>query len=144
MRLVMKRIPRRGIAVASQELSAARRRTRQSRESERALWRRIHTIDHLLGVLEARNLDGTQGIDATIRAELDRLPRLVGLPLPCDVKLARNTRRLHAALLDWDEQVLDTFVPAREQYAAVDAVLDAEDPPRYLYRRTTRQHELIP
>ena len=141
---MMKRISRRGIAVASQELAAARRRSRQSRNAERALWRRIHTIDHLLGVLEDRNLDGTQNIDAAIREELDRLPRAVGLPLPCDVKLARNTRRLHAALLDWEEEVLNTLVPAREQYAAVDAVLDAEEPPRYLYRRATRRHELIP
>ena len=140
----MKRISRRGIAVASQELAAARRRCRQSRNRELALRRRIYNIDHLLGVLEARNLDGVQDIDTTIREELDRLARAVGLPLPCDVKLARNTRRLHAALLDWEEEVLDTLLPAREQYAAVDEILDAEDPPRYLYRRAARRHELIP
>lgn len=144
MRLMMKLVSRRGIALAAEELATARRRCRQSRNRERALRRRIHTIDHLLGVLEARNLDGTPSIDETIRAELDCLPRAVGLPLPCDVKLARNTRRLHAALLDWEEEVLNALVPAREQYVAVDAVLDAEDPPHYLYRRATRQHELIP
>lgn len=80
-------------------------------------------------------MDGTRDIDEAIRAELDRLPRAVGVPLSSDVRLARNTRRLHAALLDWQATVLDALQPARGQYAAVDAIFDAEEPPRVPHRR---------
>ena len=125
---------RRGIATAASEFTAARRSYRHSRNRERTLRCPMATIDHLLGVLEACNLDGARDIDASIRAELDRLPRAVGVPLSCDVKLARNTRRLHAALLDWQELVLDALKPARRRYAAVDAIFDAEEPPRVPHR----------
>ena len=126
---------RRGIAAAASDYTAARRSFKHSRTRERSLRCPIATIDHLLAVLEARNLDGTRDIDESIRAELDRLPRAVGVPLSCDVKLARNTRRLHAALLDWQATVLDRLKPARGQYAAVDAMFDADEPPRVPHRR---------
>ena len=124
---------RRGIAVAANEVNTARQRSQRSRERHYLLQSRMRSIDHLLEVLEARNLDGMREIDAAIRAELDHLPRAVGVPLPCDVKLARNTRRLHAALLDWQQQVLDLLVPSRAQYADVDAVFDVDEA-----RRATR------
>ena len=127
MRLVMRVDRRHGIAVAANEVSTARNRSQRIRERRYLLQSRMRSIDHLLEVLEARNLDGMREIDAAIRAELDRLPRAVGVPLPCDVKLARNTRRLHAALLDWQQQVLDLLVPARAEYADVDAIFDVDD-----------------
>lgn len=129
---------RRGIAAAASELTAARRSFKHSRNRERSLRCPIARIDHLLAVLEARNLDGARDIDASIRAELDRLPRAVGVPLSCDVKLARNTRRLHAALLDWQELVLDSLKPTRRRYSAVDEILDADEPPRVPHRKGSR------
>ena len=130
MQLVMRVASRGGMAVAVNEVATARLRSQRLRERSRLLRSRMRSIDHLLDVLEARNMDGLRDIDDMIRAELDRLPRTVGVPLPCDVKLARNTRRLHAALLDWQQDVLDALVPARAQYADVDATFDAEDAPR--------------
>lgn len=88
---------------------------------------RVRTIDTVLDEVEARNLAGIRHIDEAIRAKVDRLPRVVGVPLPCRVKLARNPRRLHAALLDWQQEVLDTLVPDRGNYVAVDAIFDAEE-----------------
>lgn len=130
MRLVMRVESRRRIAVAANEVAAARRRSRRLLERRQQLQCRIRGIDHLLEVLEARNMDGMRDIDDEIRAELDRLPRLVGVPLPCHVKLARNTRRLHAALLDWQQEVLDALLPVRAQYASLDAILEVDEAPR--------------
>ena len=136
----MKADSRRGLAVASMEITGARSRSRLARERRRLLQSRLRSIDHLLEVLEARNLDGMRDIDEAIRAELDRLPRKVGVPLPCSVKLARNTRRLHAALLDWQQEVLDTLLPARAEYADVDVAFDADEAPRASHHSRARHH----
>ncbi len=62
---------------------------------------RFAVIDELLAVLEERHLDGERRIDEVVCQRLRRLEALVGLPVPREVLRARNTVRLHAALLDW-------------------------------------------
>lgn len=94
--------------------------------------RRVAAIDELLAVLEARHLLRQRTMDRLLRARVRRLEQEVGLPLPRKVVRARNTVRLHAALLDWQEEVLDHVAPWRRRFpdvAADDDLGDGEDEP---------------
>ena len=100
-----------------------------ARTRERAVARRrVAVIDELLGVLELGNLRRERSIDRLLRARLRRLEAEVGLPLPRRVVRARNTVRLHAALLDWQQLVLDTVVPERLLLPDLDRDVAEEDP----------------
>lgn len=80
---------------------------------------RLAAIDDMLATLEARHLAGERTFDRLTRARLRRLEKVVGLSLPRKALRARNTVRLHAALLDWQEDLLDDIVPERQLYADV-------------------------
>jgi hypothetical protein len=101
-------------------ISAAARQTWSSRAAAAATAsahvrarRRVAAIDELLDVLELKHLSRDRAIDRMIRCRLRRLEQEVGLPLPRKAMRARNTVRLHAALLDWQDEVLDEVVPSR-------------------------------
>jgi hypothetical protein len=49
-----------------------------------------------------------------------RLEVEAGRPLPAKVSEARTPVRLHSALLDWQEELLDEAVPGRAAYAVMD------------------------
>lgn len=89
--------------------------------------RRVAAIDEMLDVLEHMHLNRERTIDRLVRTRLRRLELEVGLPLPRRVVRARNTVRLHAALLDWQDVVLDEVVPGRRLLLDLDEALEAED-----------------
>ena len=90
---------------------------------------RLQAIDDALEYLEQRHLQGERTYDRLTHARMRRLERQVGLPLPRKVVRARNTARLHAALLDWQEQVLDEVAPQRRAFEDVyDADWNAATP----------------
>ena len=88
--------------------------------------RRVDAIDEMLDVLELMHLARNRVIDRVLRCRLRRLEAEVGLPLPRAGVRARTTVRLHAALLDWQDVVLDEVVPGRRDLIATDAAADAE------------------
>jgi len=71
--------------------------------------------DALLAELAQSHLQGKREYDRSVRARIRGLEDLVALPLPRKVTRARNTVRLHAALLDWQEIVLDDLFPQRAE-----------------------------
>lgn len=73
----------------------------------------MEAIDELLAELEDKNLLGDRNKERSLSQRLRVLESEVGLPLPRKVVRARNTARLHSALLDWQEQVLDAVVAVR-------------------------------
>ncbi len=78
---------------------------------------------------EERNLAGRREFDTGLRRHLHRLEDQVGLPLPHEAVRARNTARLHAALLDWQESLFDALLPKRLRFADVhDADWSTPDP----------------
>ncbi|MHB8718656.1 MAG: hypothetical protein ACYDAC_07160 [Candidatus Dormibacteria bacterium] len=79
----------------------------------------MSAIDALLNHIEERHLDGERTFDHVLRQRLGRLEHDVGLPLPRTAVRARNTVRLHAALLDWQEMLLDALLPHRANFADV-------------------------
>lgn len=107
------------IADATHEIrlrSAEWERSRAQASRNRA---RIAAIDAFIGELEERHLSGERTFDRLLHQRLRHLERAVGLPLPRRAIRARNTVRLHAALLDWQEAFLDLAIPERLGYADV-------------------------
>ncbi len=76
-------------------------------------------IDAVIAVLEQRNLTGDRAVDRALRKRLRFLEAEIGSPLPRTAVRARNTARLHAVLLDWQETLLDRLMPDRLAYPDV-------------------------
>lgn len=107
------------IARAGQEIWERRISSLRSRIEGSRLRQRVSAIDSLINLLEERHLTGERSFDRVLRQRLYHLEDEVGLPLPRKALRARNTVRLHAALLDWQETLLDTLMPERLSFADV-------------------------
>ncbi len=104
------------IAAASSDAWLARANSRLLAAQQMRARVRVAAIDAMLEILELRHLAGERTFDKLTRARLRRLERVVGMPLPRKAVRARNTVRLHAALLDWQEQVLNQVAPERRRF----------------------------
>lgn len=93
-------------------------RYRGTVEGHRRLRAPLVAIDRIIERLEVRHLAGRTMIDNHLCRQLAHLSVLV--PLTDDVSRASDTRVLHAALLDLQEQVLETVLPSRHVYARHD------------------------
>jgi transposase InsO family protein len=113
------------ISAAAREAWAARSDSRAGMV-RRARARRVAAIDEMLETLERMHLDRNRVVSRMVRCRLRRLEQEVGLPLPRRVMRARNTVRLHAALLDWQDEVLDEVVPSRRALLEVEALEEVE------------------
>jgi hypothetical protein len=113
--------PSAGIRRASAEASSALGEARGRRETDRRRRQAVQAVDELINALEDINLTGrgrqpaalTPGMLLRLEVEADR-------PLPAKVSEARTPVRLHSALLDWQEELLDEAVPGRAVYALMD------------------------
>jgi hypothetical protein len=104
-------IARAGREIWDRRIASLRRRVDGTR-----IRRRIKAIDLLIDQLEERHLTGERTFDRGLRQRLYSLEGEVGIPLPRKAIRARNTVRLHAALLDWQETLLDSMVPERSHF----------------------------
>ncbi|MHB8718558.1 MAG: hypothetical protein ACYDAC_06670 [Candidatus Dormibacteria bacterium] len=107
------------IARAGHEIWERRTDARRSRADANRVRQRVTAIDSFISVLEERHLTGDRVLDRVLRQRLQHLEAEVGLPLPRKAVRARNTVRLHAALLDWQEEMLDALLPERLAFADV-------------------------
>ncbi len=107
------------IAQAGREIWERRLQSIRRHLDGSGLRERIAAIDLLLDQLEERHLTGERTFDRVLRQRLHRLEGEVGLPLPRKALRARNTVRLHAALLDWQETLLDLLLPERLRFPDV-------------------------
>jgi hypothetical protein len=107
-------IARAGREIWDRRIASVRRRIQGSQ-----IRQRVAAIDALINLLEERHLTGERTFDRVLRQRLHRLETEVGLPLPRKAVRARNTVRLHAALLDWQETLLDALVPERLRFPDV-------------------------
>ena len=104
---------------AGREIRDRRRDALRTRVDATRIRQRVCAIDALVSILEERHLTGDRTFDRVLRQRLYRLETEVGLPLPRKAVRARNTVRLHAALLDWQESMLDTLLPERLSFPDV-------------------------
>jgi hypothetical protein len=107
------------IAQAGREIWERRKASLHRRVDMMRIRQRVLAIDALVNHLEERHLTGERTFDRVLRQRLHRLEAEVGLPLPRKAVRARNTVRLHAALLDWQETLLDMVVPERQRFPDV-------------------------
>lgn len=106
------------IALANAEHSR-RRQVWQSQRVEQFERRRVlRAVDDFLTTVEEINLVG-QGRhpDPLMPHRLRRLEALIGRRVPDTVRGAANGQRLHEALLDWQEELLDEANPSRRLYS---------------------------
>lgn len=113
-------------AAAAETWHAEEARRRDALRRLRAR-RRLETVDALLEVLERMNLERNRVVDRVLRARVRRVEREVGLPLPRRVVRARTPVRLHGALLDWQDTILDQVSPVRRSLLDLDELEDRRD-----------------
>jgi hypothetical protein len=104
--------------IRNQSVASISRRLADARTRQQ-----LSVIDELIALLEERNLDGERRIDQVVRKWLRRLETEIGTPVPRRVLRARNTVRLHGALLDWMETARDELIRERRGRSG-DADLD--------------------
>jgi hypothetical protein len=109
-------------AAASLEAAVVARRMATLHRRRRAP---LAALDRIIDVLELGHLAGRTCLDDRVCQELERLSGLVRLTE--DVTGAADTRQLHAALLDLQEEVLDALIPSRSLYALQDDDDSARD-----------------
>jgi hypothetical protein len=113
-----------GIGRASAEASSALGEARGRRATYRRRRQAVQAVDELINTLEDINLAGRGRQPAALTPGLLlRLEVEAGRPLPPKVSEARTPVKLHKALLDWQEELLDEAVPSRAVYALMDQQL---------------------
>lgn len=113
----------RGPSIARATADQSRRRSASltALHLETARRRPVLAVDALVETVEEINLSGCgRQHDPLIPHRLRRLEAEIGRGAPEAVHRARNARQLHAALMDWQEELLDEACPAREFHGAVD------------------------
>jgi hypothetical protein len=119
-------IPHSGPSIrrASETFFQARAASQEARR-----WRMaVQIVDGLLGTLEEIIYnDRGNDEDLLIPGRLRRLETAVGRPLPARVCRARTPLLLHAALLDWQETLLDEGVQARSALRDLDRRFEDDD-----------------
>src|ERR1700704_5112337 len=97
-----------GIRRASAEVSSAHSQALGRVATLRERRRAVAAVDELVSALEEINLSGRGRKEtALMPGWLRRLEVDAGRPLPSSVSAARTPVKLHAALLDWQEKLLD-------------------------------------
>jgi hypothetical protein len=95
--------------------------TAAERAAERARRRRIQIaqvqrLERILEDVENRNLQRDRQVPPEMWRELTELNEILPVRAPARLWEARNTARLHDAILDWEGDLLDQVVPLRRSY----------------------------
>jgi hypothetical protein len=90
-------------AVAEMHDRQRRAALKQRRELNRR--RPLWAIDRLLDELEREHVRGRELRAVELAGLRERLPEIIGRSLPASVRSARTSTQLHAALLDWQEEL---------------------------------------
>ena len=77
---------------------------------------RLPVQERVVEDVEMRNLHRDRQVPPEMWKELQALDSALPVRAPAALWRARNTARLHDALLDWEADLLDEVVPQRTQY----------------------------
>ena len=87
-------------------------------EADARLREPVRVVDSLLTRVEESNLAGHGAVAGVhVRLWIRELARALGRPLPIGVRRAHTGYAFHAALLDWQEQLLDEAMPPGRESA---------------------------
>ena len=102
---------------ACDDLQRDRATALADQEARQRMRRAISAVDDLIDDVEDVNLQrGSKTPARVFKAQLLDLEDTAG-PAPAMVRAARTTARLHAALMDWLEDLLNDAIPERAHYA---------------------------
>jgi hypothetical protein len=106
-------VANRAIREAAGDFDVAVALRRQSR-------RRIEAVDMVLEAVEQHHLAGRPRRVPPLPEWIAWLEQEGGLPVPAHILELRNTVRLHGALMDWQQELLDAASPGRAQLGRAD------------------------
>lgn len=105
------------IAAAATELQKERRRARRSSRRQRQVEDARHELDRLVELVEEVNVGRKPALGSEFLPRLKALAQSVSLPPPAHIWRATSPAGYHAALMDWQERMLDRLAPQRLHYA---------------------------
>lgn len=101
---------------AIDEMDEAQRRAELRAEERRFRIQQLARLERVVEDVEMRNLHRDRQVPAEMWQQLQELDHLLPVRAPAALWRARNTARLHDALLDWEADLLDEVAPHRVDY----------------------------
>ena len=104
------------IRKALTEMDAAHTRATEFAARRRLRIQQVQRLEKVVEAVELRNLHRDRQVPEAMWKELAELEHALPVPAPKSLWEARNTARLHDALLDWEAELLDRVAPQRRAY----------------------------
>jgi hypothetical protein len=101
---------------AIDEMDAAQVRAAERATRRHVRIQQIRRLERVVEAVEMRNLHRDRQVSPAMWQELKELDDMLPVRAPEALWQARNTARLHDALLDWEAELLDRVVPQRREY----------------------------
>ena len=100
------------------DMDAAKARAEDVKARRRLRIEHIQRLERVLDKVENHNLQRDRQVPPDMWRQLAELEVVLPVPAPAALWQARNTARLHDALLDWEADLLDEVAPHRVAYDA--------------------------
>ena len=104
------------IQAAIEDMTDAQRRAADAARVRRIRIQHLSRLERIVEIVELRNLHRDRQVPPEMWAELQELDSSLPVRAPAALWRARNTARLHDALLDWEAELLDEVAPHRGEY----------------------------
>jgi hypothetical protein len=98
------------------EMDEAKRQAVERAHQRRIRLQQLARLERVVEDVEMRNLHRDRQVPAEMWQQLQELDSALPVRAPASLWRARNTARLHDALLDWEADLLDEVAPHREDY----------------------------
>jgi len=98
------------------DMDAAKALAADAKARRRLRIEHIQRLERVLDTVELHNLQRDRQVPAAMWQQLQELEGVLPVPAPAALWQARNTARLHDALLDWEADLLDEVAPHRVAY----------------------------
>jgi hypothetical protein len=98
------------------DMDAAKARAEDAKARRRLRIQHIQRLERVLDTVENHNLQRDRQVPPDMWRQLAELEVVLPVPAPPALWQARNTARLHDALLDWEADLLDEVAPHRVAY----------------------------
>jgi hypothetical protein len=98
------------------DMDAAKARAEDEKARRRLRIEHVQRLERVLDSVEHHNLQRDRQVPPAMWRQLAELEGILPVPAPAALWQARNTARLHDALLDWEADLLDEVAPHRVAY----------------------------
>jgi hypothetical protein len=98
------------------DMDAAKARAEDEKARRQLRVEHVQRLERVLDSVEHHNLQRDRQVPPAMWRQLAELEGVLPVPAPPALWQARNTARLHDALLDWEADLLDEVAPHRVAY----------------------------